>query len=178
MFGNAALGEKAEVPGVASGLANAFLVIKTSRHWVRASDRHSCTSVTRSQKRLIWPGAKGAFSHGWPQQAKDRRGGWFFFWGNFPFMSLCLPPPGLESTCGLHSLLWHPRPGTWQSLRRLLSTSLGCVFSDSADLILGFSMMLSITLSATQDASVPAKCQQKVRKEISCNLKLITLPRS
>lgn len=51
-------------------------------------------------------------------------------------------------------------------------------FLDPAALILGFSAMLSITLSARQDASVRAKCQQKVRKKISCNLKLITLPRS
>lgn len=51
-------------------------------------------------------------------------------------------------------------------------------FLDPAALILGFSTMLSITLSARQDASERAKCQQKVRKKISCNLKLITLPRS
>lgn len=153
-------------------------VIKTSRHWVRASDGHSCTSVTRSQKLLIWHRARGAFSHGWPEQAKDGKGGSFFSWGNFPFVSFAFRLLALSLPVGSTAFYDTRGPGPNS---RYVVCYLHCwavFFLDSVDLILGFSMMLSITLSATQDASVPAKCQQKVRKEISCNLKLITLPRS
>lgn len=153
-------------------------VIKTRRHWVRASDRHSCTSVTRSQKLLIWYGARGAFSHGWPEQANDRRGGWFFSGVTSPSCPFAFPLLALSLPVGSTAFYDTQGPGPDGRYVVCYLHRWAVFFSDSADLILGFSMMLSITLSATQDASVLAKCQQKVRKEISCNLKLITLPRS
>lgn len=136
---------------------------------------------TRSQKLLVWHGLSGAFPYGWPWAGKGQQGRLDFVLGHLPLHS-SLPSPSRQQPASLpagSSAFYDtqgPGPGSHYFVCYLHRWAV--FFLDSAVLILGFSMMLSITLSATQDAPVQAKCQQKVRKEISRNLKLITLPRS